>query len=166
MSNFLDEITLGLSPQDLLEDMEVEVLATQEDHLVLDSPNDQALRDLAVNRWPSQGPTEDRLLGPSQLAAVLSDQSSSADKNDNAGVEGLLKGFDEAEEEEQEEVVEILQQEDEPMTPATGPSSGSQPLSHPTPAPSWSDQVEEEERTGLESLQTSGALLAEWRQLR
>ena len=45
--SFLDEITLGLSPQDLLEDMEVEVLATQEDHVALGSPSDQALRDLA-----------------------------------------------------------------------------------------------------------------------
>ena len=32
MSDFLDEITLGLSPQDFLEDMEVEELATAKDY--------------------------------------------------------------------------------------------------------------------------------------
>ena len=86
MLDFLDEITLGLSPQDFLEDMEVEDLATAEDHEALESPDDQALQDLAVDKWPFQL-SGDRLLGASQLCVELSDQSSSADE---AVEEGLL----------------------------------------------------------------------------
>ena len=67
----MGDITLGLSPQDPFldeEEMEVEVFATQGDNLPLESPSDQALRDLADDRWPSQGPPEDALLGPSQVS--------------------------------------------------------------------------------------------------
>ena len=67
MSDFLDGISLGLSPQDpFSEEMEVESLSTQEGNVAPGSPSNQALRDLATDQWPSQAP-EDQLLGASQL---------------------------------------------------------------------------------------------------
>ena len=67
MSNFLDDITLGLSPQDgFSEEMEVgSPTPTQEEELP-GSPVDQILRDLDNDQWPSQVP-EDQLMGASQL---------------------------------------------------------------------------------------------------
>ena len=120
MSDFLDGISLGLSPQDpFSEEMEVEMLATQEGNVAPESPSDQALRDLATDTWPSQAP-EDALFGASQAPAELSDGSSSGgDENSNMDVEGLLECLDEDEEEEEQyDVVEIPLQEDVPMSPA------------------------------------------------
>ena len=107
MSDFLEGISLGLSPEDPFhEDMEVECLTSQEGNVVPRSPSN-ALRDLTTDQWPSQAP-EDQLLGASQLQQELSDGSSSEDdENDNVDLEGLLGGFDDVEEEEvlQEDVV-------------------------------------------------------------
>ena len=102
MSDFLGEISLGLSPQDPFleeEGMEVDILTTQEGNVAPQSPSDQALEDLATDTWPSQVP-EDTLLGASQLAAELSDGSSSGDENSNVDVEGLLEELNMVEVEE------------------------------------------------------------------
>ena len=53
MSDFLDSISLGLSPQDpFSQEMEVESHSTQEEEMP-GSPSDQVLRDLVSNQWPS-----------------------------------------------------------------------------------------------------------------
>ena len=117
---------------DFLEDMEVKDLATAEDHEALETPDDQALQDLDVDKWPFQL-SGDRLLGASQLCVELSDQSSSADE---AVEEGLLDDLREVEEEVQDDVVEIPLHEDMPMSPVPSPCTGSQPQPPPTPAQS------------------------------
>ena len=64
-SDFLCEISLGLSPQDPFseeEGMEVVILATQEGSVLPQSPSEQALEDLITDQCPSQVP-EDTLLG-------------------------------------------------------------------------------------------------------
>ena len=77
MSNFLDEITLGLSPQDpFSEEMEVGSPSPTQEEEVPGSPVDQVLRDLDNDQWPSQV-HEDQLMGTSQLVQELSDGSSS-----------------------------------------------------------------------------------------
>ena len=84
MSDFLDGIALGLSPQDLFsEEMEVESLTTQEGNVEPGSPSDQAPGNPPTDQRPSQAP-EDQLLGVSQLLREHSDGSSSGgDENDN-----------------------------------------------------------------------------------
>ena len=160
MSDFLDGISLGLSPQDpFSEEMEVEMLATQEGNVVPRSPSDQALEDLATDTWPSQVP-EDVLLGASQLAAELSDESSSGDKNSNVDMEGLLEDLDEVEEEEELQEDVVPPQEDIPMPPAPAPQVGSHPPPQSAPSPSWVDIMDQEEGAGPESLQPMEALLA------
>ena len=85
MSDFLEGISLGLSPEDPFhEDMEVECLTSQEGNVAPRSPSN-ALRDLATDQWPSQAP-EDQLLRASQLVQELSDRSSSGEEDENAGV--------------------------------------------------------------------------------
>ena len=168
MSDFLDGISLGLSPQDSLsEEMEVEILSTQEGNVVAGSPGDQSLRDLVTDQWTSQVP-EDQLLGASQLQQELSDGSSSGgeDENSNVDLEGLLKGLGDVEEEEEVQEVKVLPQEDEPMPPAPAPYVGSHPPPQSAPTPLWADIMDQEGRTGLESQQPAEALLEEQRALR
>ena len=145
MSDFLNGISLGLSPHDpFSEEMEVESLSTQEGNVAPGSPSDQALRDLATDQWPSQAP-EDQLLGASQLQQKLSDRSSSGeDENDNVDLEGLLRGLNDFEVEEvlQEDVVPP--QEDEPMPPAPAPYVGSHPPPQSALSPSLADIMDQE----------------------
>ena len=166
MSDFLDGISLGLSPQDpFFEEMEVEILSTQEGNVAPGFPSDQALRDLVTDQWPSQAP-EDVLLGASQLQLELSDGSSSGgDEKDNADLEGLLKDLNKVEEEEklQEDVVPP---QDEPMPPAPAPYVGSHPPPQSAPAPSWVDIMDQEVGEGTESHETVEALLVEQHALR
>ena len=74
MSSFLDEITLGLSPQEdpFSEEMEVGSPSPTQEEEAPGSPVDQVLRDLDNDQWPSQVP-EDQLMGASQLVQELSD---------------------------------------------------------------------------------------------
>ena len=139
MSDFLEGISLGLSPEDPFhEDMEVECLTSQEGNVAPRSPSDQALRDLATDQWPSQAP-EDQLLGASQLVQELSDGSSSREnKNDKVDLEGLLKGLNDVEEEEELQE-DVVPPQDEPMPPAPAPYVGSHPPPQSVPAPSWVD---------------------------
>ena len=54
MSNFLDDITLGLSPQDpFSEETEVGSPSPTQEEVAPGSPGDQALRDLKADTWPS-----------------------------------------------------------------------------------------------------------------
>ena len=103
MSSFLDEITLGLSPQEdpFSEEMEMGSSPIQEE-VAPGSPGDQALRDLEADQWPSQVPG-DQFLGASQLVRELSDGSSSGDKKDNGLGEELLDDPDSE--------VEVLEEE-------------------------------------------------------
>ena len=73
MSDFLEDISLGLSPQEpFSQEMEVESPRPTQEEETSGSPSDQVLRDLVSDQWPSQVPG-DQLLGASQLVQELSD---------------------------------------------------------------------------------------------
>ena len=116
MSDFLEDISLGLSPQEpFSQEMDVQSPRPTQEEEVPGSPGDQVLRDLDSDQWPSQVP-EDQLLGVSQLVQELSDGSSSGDKNDN-GLEGLLVDLGESEEEEEVQEIVVPPQEVVPTCP-------------------------------------------------
>ena len=143
-----------------MEDMEVqeEELASGEYHLALRSVDDQAILDLATDRWPSQ--VSGDLLGASQLVDLTNQSSPAGSVVDQEGQ------FDNPKkvgiEQKQENVVVILD-EDEPMSAAPSPCTGSLPLPPPPLSTSWIDEVEVEERMLLESLQPEGSSLLERR---
>ena len=102
----------------VMEDMEVqeEELASAEDHLALGSTDDQAILDLASNRWPSQ--VSGDLLVASQLVDLSHQLSPAGSVVDQ---EGQFEELEEVEKLEQENVV-ILLDEDKPMDqPAPSP---------------------------------------------
>ena len=126
MSSFLDEITLGLSPQEdpFSEEMEMGSPTPMQEEVAPGSPRDQALRDLEADTWPSQQASVDQLLGASQLVRALSDGSSSGDENDNSPGEELLED-DPADgvvsEDEVQEIRSPPLEEDITMVPAPAP---------------------------------------------
>ena len=86
MSDFLYDIALGLSPQaGFVEEMEVGSPTPVQEEVSPGSPEDQILRDLDNDQWPSQEPEDQP-----ELVQELSDGSSSVDENDNGPGEELL----------------------------------------------------------------------------
>ena len=122
MSNFLDDITLGLSPQDAFsKEMEVGSPTSAQEEGLPGSPVDQLLRDLDGDQWPSQVPEDQP-----ELVQELSDGSSSMDENDNGPGEELLDDdLDKVEvlEDEVQEIRSLPLEEDVTMDPAPAPET-------------------------------------------
>ena len=159
MSDLYD-IALGVNnPQEgFVEEMEVGSPTPAQGAVVPGSPEDQLLRDLDHDQWPSQEPGDQP-----ELVQELSDGSSSVDENDNGlGEELLDDDLDEVvvSEDEVQEIRSPPLEEDAPMDPAPAPEAGSRPPPPPSPKPEmgW---VSWKEGEGLEPAKTERAPLGE-----
>ena len=114
-----------------MEEMEVGSPTPAQGAVVPGSPEDQLLRDLDHDQWPSQEPGDQP-----ELVQELSDGPSSLDENDNDLGEELLQdnpANGEGSEDKVQEIRSLPLEEDAHIDPAPAPEAGSRPPPPPSP---------------------------------